>query len=235
MSAAQTLYAQVQQRLKSRIAAGEWRNGEALPSETALAQDIGVSQGTVRKALNGLVSERIVVRRQGKGTFVNAPGSNHAKDLFYRIAGRDGALLTPELRSFALVEDVADEDCSDALAVRQFDPIWQIERLFCLQNRPAIAEVSRIAKRDVAFLEQSRLDDDLYKILQREAGLVVVSAEDRLLAVELPDTIAWAFGADAGTPGLFVNRIARDVSGRPVEWRKAYMVGEAFGYSVSLR
>ena len=68
------LYMEVKRRLTGSIAAGEWRPGEALPSETRLAQRFNVSIGTLRKAIDELVAERIVVRHQGRGTWPASGG-----------------------------------------------------------------------------------------------------------------------------------------------------------------
>src|SRR5688572_11391224 len=87
---------QVRQRLIEGISAGEWRAGEAIPTESELARAFGVAIGTVRKAVDSLVAEQVLVRRQGKGTFVTAHDGRRLLFHFFHIVARDGGKSYPE-------------------------------------------------------------------------------------------------------------------------------------------
>src|SRR5947207_1993003 len=102
---------QVRQRLIEGISALEWRAGEAIPPEDALARSFGVAIGTVRKAVDSLVAERALVRRQGKGTFVTAHDGGRLLFHFFHIVERDGPKTYPEVRtlSFARARASAHE------------------------------------------------------------------------------------------------------------------------------
>ena len=85
------LYLQVKDVLVERLAAGEWSPGGAIPSELELAAQYGVSHGTVRKAIDALADDNLVVRRQGKGTFVATHTEERASNFrFLRIRRNDG-------------------------------------------------------------------------------------------------------------------------------------------------
>src|SRR6185369_4930346 len=95
----QPLYLQIKALLEASLDAGEWRPGTAIPSETALASRYGASQGTVRKAIAALAADNLVIRRQGKGTFV-ATHTEERSSLFrfLRIRRNDGAEISPVSR-----------------------------------------------------------------------------------------------------------------------------------------
>ena len=95
------LYMEVKRRLTGSIAAGEWRPGEALPSETRLAQRFNVSIGTLRKAIDELVAERIVVRHQGRGTFVATHSANRLLFHFFHVVPRGGEKQYPDTTTLA--------------------------------------------------------------------------------------------------------------------------------------
>src|SRR3954470_121736 len=115
------LYEQVRARLIEGISAGEWKAGEALPSETELARGFGVAIGTIRKAVDTLVAERALVRRQGKGTFVTAHEGSRLHFHFFHIVGADGRKVPPEVKTIAFRRDCADRATAQALAIAAHD------------------------------------------------------------------------------------------------------------------
>ena len=90
------LYRQVYDIVVRRVAEGSWRPGEALPSEQSLARELGVSQGTIRKVLDSLTAEKLLQRRQGKGTFIAENTQERTLFRFFRMARPGGKRLTPE-------------------------------------------------------------------------------------------------------------------------------------------
>src|ERR1700752_2750531 len=90
------LHRQVYDVIVRRMAQGVWRAGDCLPSEQALARELGVSQGTVRKVLDALTAEKLLERRQGKGTFIAENTQERALFRFFRLAHPGGARVTPE-------------------------------------------------------------------------------------------------------------------------------------------
>ena len=86
------LYQQIKTLMTRSLRIGEWRPGEAIPSEMELAARFKVSQGTVRKAIDELAADNLLVRRQGKGTFVSTHAEQHVQYRFLRLMPDSGDL-----------------------------------------------------------------------------------------------------------------------------------------------
>src|SRR5689334_4714622 len=106
------LYKEVKARLTRGLAAGDWKAGEAIPSESRLAERFGVSIGTIRKAIDDLVAERILLRQQGRGTFVATHSEDRTLFYFFHMVGKDGSRELPvtELLSFRRSRASATEE-----------------------------------------------------------------------------------------------------------------------------
>src|SRR5690606_19314216 len=89
------LYQQVKRAVLGALADGEWKKGEAIPPEKLLAERFGVSIGTLRKAIDELAAENILIRHQGRGTFVGIHAHNQHFFKFFRIVRQDGAKTYP--------------------------------------------------------------------------------------------------------------------------------------------
>jgi GntR family transcriptional regulator len=123
------LYLQVRDVLADRIARHEWGPGFTVPNESDLARELGVSTGTVRKALDRMEADRLITRRQGKGTFVNDQGSDQLACRWIRIRTADGKAVHGELRSQVISEGTAGElECS-RLHLRAGDKVYRIRRV----------------------------------------------------------------------------------------------------------
>src|ERR1700674_2691778 len=103
------LYLQLRDALAERIAAKVWKPGPAIPNEGDLAREFGVSPGTMRKTLDLLERERLVTRRQGRGTFVNDQSSEELAVRFTNVRGPDGDRLVGDVNSAEITEGVANE------------------------------------------------------------------------------------------------------------------------------
>jgi len=225
---ARPLYTQVREALVRRIAEGEWPAGAALPSEFALAAQLGVSQGTVRKALDSMAAENLVERQQGRGTFVPEHTEARALFHFFRIQDADGAPVVPRTLDQSLSAAVARAPLTGAT--------WRIERLRALDGRPAIVEHIHLERaRFPQLSEDTPLPNALYPWYQKAGGVSVARAEDRLSAAAAPDAIAAALDIAPGAPLLLARRVAYDLMDRPVELRESWIETSGHAYAVSLR
>ena len=131
------LYRQVYDFLVRQIAEGAWRPAEALPSEQALAEKLRVSQGTVRKALDAMTAENLLVRRQGRGTFVAEPEDARILFQFFRLTDDNGAddEAFPDSRLLSCTRAPATESEAEALAIKPGDDVWRIERSRQIRGR----------------------------------------------------------------------------------------------------
>ena len=122
------LYEQIKILLTQSLVAGEWKPGEAIPSEMELASRFNVSQGTVRKAVDELASEHILMRRQGKGTFVASHNEPSYRYRFLRVTTDAGDKPHPHNLFFALERGKAAGDAAHALGLKAGAPVMSSAR-----------------------------------------------------------------------------------------------------------
>ena len=216
------LYNQVKDILVQWIIDGRWAPGEALPSEGRLAQELGVSQGTVRKALDEMAAHRLVVRRQGRGTFVAKHTRQQSLFHFFHIVDKAGQKELPTSRILELRPDRATAEQASRLALPPRSKVIVMTRLRFLAGKPVILE--RITLPGTPFSQLAlplgeELVDELYVLYQEELGVSVAHASERLRAVKADATTAEMLGLDEGAPLLEIERLALDLEGKPVEWR----------------
>ena len=133
------LYEQIRQLIVAALAAGEWRPGDSLPSEAALAARFGASAGTVRRALDELTAEHIVERRQGSGTFVSTHAAPRQQFRFLRLVADDETQsFTNELLGCRRARAAAD--VARALGLRTAEPVIEVRRLLYRRNRPVVLD-----------------------------------------------------------------------------------------------
>lgn len=218
----QPLYKQVYAVLVRRIADSEWQPGDSLPSEQVLALELGVSQGTVRKALDALAAEKLVQRRQGKGTFVAEHTQEHALFRFFRIARPhpDGERVIPESGSDRVRRRTATAIERSKLSLRKGALIVEIKRTRLIDHVPAITE--KIVLPLELFPEidhQNSLPNTLYSLYQSVYGISVATAHEELSAVSATKEDAKRLTVEPGSPLLQIARVAIGIDKQKVEWR----------------
>ncbi len=230
----QPLYAFVRDAVLERIGSGAWGPGEMLPSEFALADEFAVSQGTIRKALDDLAARNLVVRRQGKGTFVAAHTPERALFHFFHIVTDEGARELPtKSRVLSCRRRRADKDETDFLKLDRQDRIIEIRRIREMDGRAAIAETVCVPVAMFPDLDKRALEEvpnELYQLYEERYGITVHRALERLRAVPASTDDAVALGIKAGDPLLEISRIAETLDGRPVEIRRSRCLTEGRHY-----
>lgn len=232
---AQPLYAQVKTLMMQRLIAGQWRPGEMLPSEFQLADDFGVSQGTVRKALDELAAENVVVRRQGRGTFVAEHDDHRALFHFFHLVGPDGERRLPESQLISVRKGIAGRMEAGRLGIDRGAPVIRIRRVRCLDGRPAIAETIAVPQKlfpDLADIRE--VPNTLYDLYERRYGITIARAVERLAAVAAVEPDAKLLEVAPGAPLLEIDRTALALDGAPVEWRVSRCVTATHHYRVEL-
>ena len=216
------LYAQVKVLLVKRIGSGGWKPGQMLPSENELAVEYNVSQGTVRKALIALEIDRMIVRRQGVGTFVARHSSDKALYQFFRMVGLDDGRLIPVSLVLSQRTQRATRDQAAQLSVDYSATLHAIARIRSLNGQPAIFErifVPVSLMPNLVVESNSEMGDEMYVIYQERFGISIVHVTERLCAVSATAEEAKRLGLSTGAALLEISRVATDVSGRPVELR----------------
>jgi len=210
--------------LEARLANGEWKPGEPIPAELALAARFKVSHGTVRKAVDSLAKDNLVVRRQGKGTFVATHTEEHASHFrFLRIRRDDGIDEYPASRIVDLRRGRASAEVARALALKAGDPVVLLRRLLLYQGVPAILDEITLPGALFRGLTRERVDahqGSMYSFFETEFGVRMLKAQESLRAVSADASTAALLRVPAGTPLLAVDRVAYTYGDRPVELRR---------------
>jgi GntR family transcriptional regulator len=219
---ARPLYAQVKDSLIRRLVDADWKPGQALPNEFALAAEYGVSQGTMRRALDELAQANLVVRRQGKGTFVAEHTRERALFHFLHLETDGGERAQPESRVLALKAGTPARDEARRLALPALARVVRLERVRLLDGTAAIVE--RIAVPAARFpglekMGRTELPNELYALYQTRWGVSVARAVERLKAVPASAEDAGLLGVKPGAPLLEIDRLAAALDGRPCELR----------------
>jgi GntR family transcriptional regulator len=229
------LYRQVKDVLVKRIAEGAWAEGGALPSEPDLAADLGVSHGTVRTALDELAAENLVVRRQGKGTYVARHDEERILFQFFKLIPDAGGRRFPDSRIFAVDTPEADAEAARILKLRKGARVVAIERVRMLADKICIFERIVLPKALFPGIEKRELPNNLYELYRAEFGVTIARATERLKAVAATRREAKHLDVAVGTPLLAVDRTALAIDGAPVEWRVSLCRTDTVHYLSDLR
>jgi GntR family transcriptional regulator len=216
-----------------RFASGHWRAGELLPAEPRLAEEFGVSQGTVRKALDRLADRNMVVRRQGKGTYVASYTPDRALFHFFNLVSDSDERELPSSRVTSRRSGRAQRIERERLGLASGEAVIRIERVRTLHEQPVLVEhisVPRSLFPGLETLPEEGLPNTLYALYETEYGISVTRAEERLKAVAASSADAVALAVAEGMPLLEVDRVALSHDQRPVEWRVSRCLTEQHHY-----
>ncbi|MCC6779562.1 MAG: GntR family transcriptional regulator [Hyphomicrobiales bacterium] len=220
------LYQQIKGFILDSLQAGEWKPGESIPSEIELAARFRVSQGTVRKAVDALAADHLLIRRQGKGTFVATHAEHHVQYRFLKLvpdAGDTNSEGPAQRRIIDCRRQRAHADLARALALRSGDTVLHVRRVLAFAGEPTILEDIWLPGRPFKGLTAERLtsyDGPMYALYEAEFGVRMVRAHEQIRAV-LPDAGQCALlQVPALTPLLSVERVAFTYDGRPMELRR---------------
>jgi GntR family transcriptional regulator len=228
------LYKQVREELVRRLAQNKWLCGEALPSEFQLADELGVSQGTVRKALASMTVDRLLVRQQGRGTFVSEYDDARIKFHFFKLVPDRGSLAFPKSEILDIKDALASADEIERLDLNKRQRVFRILRLRLLDGRPATLESISVSAALFPNLTKCDMSHNLYSLYAKVFGIKIVGGQERLKAVALNAKNAKYLKVRRGTPALRVERLARDLENKPMEWRIAFCLTENVHYLSSL-
>ncbi len=231
------LYARVERIVTDRIADRTWPPGHMLPSEMELAAELGVSQGTVRRALDALFRRHVVERRQGRGTFVATHTSERALFHFFHLTDLEGGKTAPTSRVLSLGRVIAAEDETRHLRLRKGAAVIRIGRVRLLRGIARVVETIALPAarfRGFSLPVGEEMQDELYVHYQRHHGVSVARAEDALCAVTASAEQAALLDLPVGAPLLGVERVACDLANQPVEWRVSFVDTGALRYRVAL-
>ncbi|MDE1164820.1 MAG: GntR family transcriptional regulator [Pseudomonas sp.] len=232
------LYQRLRDELAQQIANNRWRAGEAIPTEAALSVEYSLSVGTVRKAIDMLVSERILERQQGRGTFIRRPQFQSSLFRFFRFMTPDGERHVPESRILSKEPLPAPAEVAKALGLLPADPVIRLLRLRLIDSVPVLVEEIWLPREPFKAILDFDLNAEgplLYPLYEDLCGQVVASADETLTAESVSEVHARLLRVPAGAPVVVIERLARNYAGQPIEWRRSWGHASHFRYSVEIR
>lgn len=216
------LYREVKRKLVADIVSGAVPPGGSLANESDLAKRFAVSIGTVRRAVDELVADHIVVRQQGRGTFVGKLDKERFMFQFFKIARRDGPREFPDVRLLSFARSRASLVEARLLGLAVGASVFRVENLLSLQGRALMHDSIVLDAAVFAGLTKAQFDQregTIYELYQTDFGVTVVGAEERVQAVGAPAASAELLGVPQGSPVLRIERIAVTFDQKPAELR----------------
>jgi GntR family transcriptional regulator len=220
------LYQQIKALILESLQAGEWKPGEAIPSEMDLAARFRVSQGTVRKAIDELAAENLVVRRQGKGTFVATHSEQQVRYRFLKLMPDAGDLSTEAQPQRSVLEcrrARAPADVARALQLRAGDAVVQVRRVLSFGTVPTILEdlwLPGSTFKGLTAQQMTGYHGPTYAMFEVEFGVRMVRAEEKIRAVAADAIQAELLQVPVNSPLLSVERISYTYNDVPMEIRR---------------
>ena len=215
------VWAQIEESLAARIVGGELRVGDRLPAERELAEQLEVSRGTIRQALDALASRGLVERGVGRGTFV-AAGKVEVRlsDVagFTEQMARAGLVANARLLGAEVVP--AGAPTAAALELAPGEPVLRVQRLRLAGRLPVTIEDSSIPARRFAGLEELDLRGSIYALMRDLYGRAPVRIVEALEPVVAQEHSAQVLGVEPGAPLMLVERTAFDAADVPVEYAR---------------
>ena len=217
------LYRQIKGLIIAGLQAGEWKAGESIPSEMELATRFGVSQGTVRKAVDELAAENLLVRRQGKGTFVATHAEQQQQYRFLRLTPDPGQPTGLGRQLLDCRRQRAPAWIAKQLQLRAGDPMVEVRRLLHAEGRPVVLDDIWLPGTLFKGLTAERLLEHrgpFYGLFEAEFGVHMIRAQEKIRAVVADEESAVLLQVAPGTPLLSVERLSFTYGDRPVELRR---------------
>jgi GntR family transcriptional regulator len=217
------LYQQIKSLITQSLQSGEWKPGELMPSEVELAARFKVSQGTVRKAIDELAAENLVVRRQGKGTFVATHHEERAHFRFLKLMPDEGVPHHPDNRIVEVKRIRAPAEVARLLDLKSGDAVVYIKRVMAFDGAPTILEELWLPGQLFKGLTAERLVEykgPMYGLFESEFGTRMIRATEKIRAVGADGVAAQYLNVAEGTPLLVADRVSFTYGDRPVELRR---------------
>jgi len=227
------LYAQVKQAVLAALARGEWKQGDAVPPERTLAERFGVSIGTLRKAIDELAAENILVRHQGRGTYVAVHTRNHHFFKFFRILRQDGHKSYPATRLLRFRRVRANAATREQLGMPGGAYVYEFTNVLSLNGDVVMVDDICLPESRFPGMTEQHLRErpsTLYALYQDVFGVNVIATDERLRACLADAAHAEWLGVPEHTPLLEIRRVAYSYNRQPVEWRVSRVNTEAYEY-----
>lgn len=227
------LYVQLMEELETSIRNGVYKPGDKIMTEAEMAREYGVSLITVRKAVGSLMEKGLVVRKQGKGTFVTKPKySRNMKKLqsFTEMCEQMGVKPGARVLENRLI--AADKKVADRLGIEPGSNVVYISRLRLADGEPVQVEKSYFPLKYAFLLEEDLNDGSMFECLKEKAGAKVASSEKMIELCRATAEEAALMDVKKGDYLLFVKSTAYDENGEPMYAGIQLINGDSFSLYV---
>ncbi|BDD92859.1 MAG: GntR family transcriptional regulator [Pandoraea sp.] len=231
-------YQRLRDELTAQIAQRRWRPGEAIPTEQELSRTYGVAIGTVRKAIDVLVTEGMLERFQGRGTFVRRASFDGSLFRFFRFQSRQGERRIPSSRILTREITKAPSAVSTTLQIEPNAEVIHMSRLRLIDDQPILVEEIWLPYAPFEAFVQLKTEDIgdlLYPVYESHCNQVIASATETLTVETVDPMQARLLRVDAHTPVVVIERVAYSFDRRPLEWRRSRGPASEFTYQVEIR
>ena len=215
----------------------EWTPGAPIPTEAELTRHYAVAIGTVRKAVDTLVNEGLLLRSQGRGTFVQRPNFDASLARFFRQVSTGGGREIPTSRILSKTLRIPSKAVAEALELSEGEQVVHMERLLMVEGRTVFhEEIWLSASRFAALLEidATSFGELLYPLYEKQCGQCIASAKETLTVGAADKAIAEILSIETGAPVVSIERTALGYDRSPLEYRLSRAAGEGFRYQIDI-
>ena len=233
----QPLYEKVKKKITESLVQGEWSPGEAIPSETELANVYDVSQGTVRKAIDELSAESILIRRQGKGTYVATHNEEIIQLRFLRLTSNFGLKENLDNQLVSFSKEKATNKLAKILNINPASTIISLKRVLTFNEKPLILDLIKIPAQSFRGLTAEMIVEkkgSMYRMYETDFGVRMLRADEKIRAITTNFESASLLNVKENTPLLSVERISYTYENKPLEWRLGLCITDDHYYRSEL-
>jgi len=234
-----TAYEEVKQKITEDLVRGRYPMGQALPAEKDLSKELDVSIGTLRKAVDELVAEGIVVRRQGRGTYVAEHDLKRLLYYFFHVVKHDvDKKANPRVELVSLNAAVATKEEASKLNIKEGAPVWRLVNCLYLEERCVMIDQITLDKKRFKNLTRAEFinrEGSIYQLYQMKYGQTVVRSSERLRASLVSKQHAEWLDIKANSPVLVIRRVALGIQDDPIEWRISTLNTNQYEYFSELQ
>jgi GntR family transcriptional regulator len=216
------LYIQVKKRITESLVSAEWSPGQSIPSEIELAKKYNVSQGTVRKAIDDLAADKILIRRQGKGTYVSTHDEEDIQLRFLRLTEQSGKKERLQNKLISFEREKASNQIAKALGINNSSTLISIKRILTFNDKPLILDFIKVPAVSFRGLTAEKVIEkkgSMYRMYETDFATQMLHADEKIKAVKANKESSSILNISEGTPLLSVERLSYTYDDKPIEWR----------------
>ena len=231
------LYAEVKKKITQSLIQGEWGPGEAIPSEIELANTYDVSQGTVRKAIDDLSAESILVRRQGKGTYVATHNEENIQLRFLRLTSNFELKEKLDNQLISFSKEKATNKLAKILNINPASTIITLTRILTFNEKPLILDVIKIPAQSFRGLTAEMVVEkkgSMYRMYETDFGVRMLRADEKIKAISANSKSSSLLNIKENSPLLSVERLSYTYDNKPLEWRLGLCITDNHFYRSEL-